>query len=47
MGKLIAVAAGLLVALVLPRWPRAVLTGAALLLGLLGAVLLFVSTGLT
>ncbi len=40
MGKLLAVAAGLLVALVLPRWPRAVLTGAALLLGLLSTLAL-------
>lgn len=40
MGKLIAVVAGLLIALVLPRWPRAVLTGAALLLGLVATVAL-------
>ncbi len=40
MGKLLAVAAGLLIALVLPRWPRAVLTGAALLLGLLSTLAL-------
>lgn len=42
MGKLIAVAAGLLIALALPRWPRAVLTGAALLLGLLATLVLAV-----
>ena len=42
MGKLIAVAAGLLIALLLPRWPRAVLTGAAVLLGLLATLVLAV-----
>lgn len=35
MGQILAVVAGLLIALLLPRWPRAVLTGAALVLGLL------------